>query len=519
MDYHPITAVWEITFACNMRCKHCGSSCEGFLPDELTTREALELCKDIGKLGLKYLTISGGEPFLREDWHLIAAGLRQNNVIPVVITNGWFIDEDIIDKAFEARVSNIAISLDGLRENHDFMRRPGSFDRIMKALDLLKAKGMSSSIVTSLNKNNIKELPQLKELLVQKGVDSWQMQIAVAMGNLLNHRHLILEPHQVDTVIDFAYRTNLEGNLMVYLADCVGYYNLKEVEVRKMVNPGNKSYDGFWRGCPAGKNSFGIRCNGNIIGCTSIRDDSYIEGNVRDIPLPELWEKEDAFTWNRELTGSDLEGFCKECQYAYHCLGGCTNVKITMENSLYQNRYCSYRVSAEKELADIEKIIDPDSLIAKGKNYISDGQYQFAEFCFNRAYRLDPQNRETVDYLGFIYFQLENYEKCQEFNHISLTLSPDNPYALKGLGNCLVKMGDTDEGIAYLKKSIELASEDFTDCFHDLAAIYYNRQQFPEALEILEQGRKKSPHFARQSQEFYRLIKEKNRRESPSLHV
>jgi len=519
MEYQPITAVWEITFACNMRCKHCGSSCEGFLPDELTTGEALKLCQDIGKLGLKYLTISGGEPFLREDWHIIADGLRKNNVIPVVITNGWFIDEDIIDKAFKARVSNIAISLDGLKENHDFMRREGSFDRIMKALDLLKAKGMSSSIVTSLNKNNIQELPQLKKLLIEKGVDSWQMQIAVAMGNLLNHRHLILEPHQVDTIIDFAYQTNLEGEIMVYLADCVGYYNLKEVEVRKMLNPSNKNYDGFWRGCPAGKNSFGIRCNGNIIGCTSIRDDSYIEGNVRETPLPELWERNNAFAWNRELTGSQLQGFCKQCQYADHCLGGCTNVKITMDNTLYQNRYCSYRVSAQKEKSQIEDIIDTDTLIAKGKKYSDEGQYQFAEFYFNRVLQLDPRNREVLDYLGFIYFQLENYEKCLESNRASLQINPNNPYALKGLGNCLARMGKLEEGIEYLKKSIEIATEDFTDCYHDLAAILYNRKQYPEALEVLEQGRKKSPRFVTQSHEFYQLIKEKYHQETDTAVV
>ena len=38
------TAVWEITMGCNMRCKHCGSSCAEALPDELNTSEALEVC-------------------------------------------------------------------------------------------------------------------------------------------------------------------------------------------------------------------------------------------------------------------------------------------------------------------------------------------------------------------------------------------------------------------------------------------------------------------------------------------
>ena len=64
MTYQPMTAVWEITMGCNMRCKHCGSSCENALPDELTTEEALDLADQIADLGLTWITLSGGEPLL-----------------------------------------------------------------------------------------------------------------------------------------------------------------------------------------------------------------------------------------------------------------------------------------------------------------------------------------------------------------------------------------------------------------------------------------------------------------------
>ena len=49
------TAVWEITMGCNMRCKHCGSSCAEALPDELNTSEALEVCDQLKDLGLKVI--------------------------------------------------------------------------------------------------------------------------------------------------------------------------------------------------------------------------------------------------------------------------------------------------------------------------------------------------------------------------------------------------------------------------------------------------------------------------------
>ena len=62
-----MTCVWEVTMACNMRCKHCGSSCSNALPGELSTFEALrfiDMCKDIG---IQWISLSGGEPFVRKD--------------------------------------------------------------------------------------------------------------------------------------------------------------------------------------------------------------------------------------------------------------------------------------------------------------------------------------------------------------------------------------------------------------------------------------------------------------------
>ncbi len=94
MAYNLITAVWEITMNCNMRCKHCGSACDGPLPDELTHEEALDLCDTLGRLGLRRMTLSGGEPFTRQDWHIIAARLVQHK-ITTNVTNIEFIQSDI----------------------------------------------------------------------------------------------------------------------------------------------------------------------------------------------------------------------------------------------------------------------------------------------------------------------------------------------------------------------------------------------------------------------------------------
>ena len=75
-QYFPKYAVWELTFACNMRCRHCGSGAGGVRNrrhGELSTERALELCDELAALGNERITLSGGELLLRRDWDQIAA--------------------------------------------------------------------------------------------------------------------------------------------------------------------------------------------------------------------------------------------------------------------------------------------------------------------------------------------------------------------------------------------------------------------------------------------------------------
>src|SRR5450755_1803207 len=53
----PIYAVWEITLACDLACRHCGSRAGRERPDELTTAEALDLIAQMGRLGVKEVSV------------------------------------------------------------------------------------------------------------------------------------------------------------------------------------------------------------------------------------------------------------------------------------------------------------------------------------------------------------------------------------------------------------------------------------------------------------------------------
>lgn len=503
MKYKPLTAVWEITMGCNMRCKHCGSICETSLPDELTTDEALRLCDDLGKLGLKTITLSGGEPTTRKDWYQIAKRLSDNGIIPTMITNGWLIDEEILDKAKESKINTIAISIDGLKETHDYMRKEGSFEKSMKAFELMKKKGIPSSVITTINNKNINELPMLMDILIEKGVCAWQLQFGLPMGNLSKNYELVITPEKIDSIIDFAYENKDNKYIDIFFADCIGYYNYKEVEIRKSTSKGRS----LWTGCGAGKSNFGILHNGDIAACTSIRNKEFIEGNVRKRSIYEIWTSPNAFKWNREMKKSKLDGFCSKCVYGDICLGGCANTRLCTGNDIYkENRYCSYHNAIQKVKQQIANITEINEMYSQAEKFVEKKQYQIAGLLIEKLLESTPDNIDALNLHGYINYMLKNYEISRDANEKILKIDNDNICANKGLGLCLVKLGQFEEGLVYLKRSMDLTDENFMDPFYDTAIILIENNQKNEAAKVLSRAKEKSQKFYEENKVLYASV-------------
>ncbi len=86
--WRPIYAVWEITLRCDLACRHCGSRAGRERPEELSTAEALDLVDQMADLGVKEVTLIGGEAYLREDWTDIARAVRARGMQCSITTGG-----------------------------------------------------------------------------------------------------------------------------------------------------------------------------------------------------------------------------------------------------------------------------------------------------------------------------------------------------------------------------------------------------------------------------------------------
>ena len=335
--YRPHTAVWELTLACNFKCIHCGGTAGTSRKNELTFEEIKTIAADLKRIGFPRVTLIGGEPFLRKDWYEIAQVVKDTGLELTYVTNGSLFpdDADLTAKVIEVKPSTLAFSLDGgTPETHDYIRGNyrGSFTKIMQSLELFRHTGIQLAIITTVNKLNLKELPLIRDLISGEDI-VWQIQICNKNGSRFNKDFFLSKEEYIQTA-EFIHNTAKQyPNFKITGADDVGYlsskYPLSVVNSR------------CWDGCNAGRRTIGIQSNGDIKGCDSLPD-SYVEGNIRERSLYDIWLDPKSFPYTRNFDKSQLKGCCAKCPHGEICKGGCVDIANSISGHAFENDYCLF---------------------------------------------------------------------------------------------------------------------------------------------------------------------------------
>lgn len=330
MGYQLKCAIWEITLRCNLRCSHCGSWAGLPRSNELNTQECFRLCEELAELGCEDVSFMGGEPFLRKDWFSIAQCVKNLGMNLNIVSNGTILEKHI-EKICQLEPKVVGISLDGLKESHEKIRGRGTFEKTVRALELLREKGVQTTVITAVSKINFKDLLEMKNLLYKEGIN-WQIQVAMPLGNFQKEQMLSKEEFYATAL--FIAKERIENsfkNLPVVGAHCYGYYS--------KILPGCS-----WEGCSAGISSIGITSEGGIVGCLSMGNDRCIEGNIREKSLKEIWEYPNSFPYNRKFDKNQLGPNCKNCKYGNICKGGCNAMSYTLTGKFNNDPYCFYNI-------------------------------------------------------------------------------------------------------------------------------------------------------------------------------
>ena len=336
-NYKLNSVVWEITWKCNANCIHCGSDCiSKEKPNQLTTGECLEIIKDLYRIGAKKVTLSGGDPLLREDFPILAGEIKKYGMNLGFITNGIALNDAKIKLIKELKPRAFGISIDGADEYiHDYIRgHKGCLNNALESLIKLKQVGIIPSVVTTVHKLNYPQLPRLRDMLVVIGIGAWQVQYADFIGRM--DQSCMITEAQFEKIAEFIYETQQYYGKKMYItgADVTGYMD----DLSKKIGMVN------WAGCGAGIGVLGLGSDGTVRGCLSQQIDKYIEGNIRECSLYDIWNNPNSFSYNRNFDISTLGGYCKECKYAQICKGGCYRA-ATNQSDCRCNPYCLYKIS------------------------------------------------------------------------------------------------------------------------------------------------------------------------------
>jgi len=168
----PVNGTIEVTHRCPLECAHCYNNLPVGDADarrrELSTLELCRIIDEIADAGGLWLLFTGGEIFARKDFLEIYTHAKQRGLLITLFTNGTQITAAIADYLVEWRPFSIEITLYGrTAETYERLTGiPGSFDRCMRGIRLLKERGLPlklKTVAVTINRHEISDMQRFAE--------------------------------------------------------------------------------------------------------------------------------------------------------------------------------------------------------------------------------------------------------------------------------------------------------------------------------------------------------------------
>ena len=309
----------EVTRACNLSCRHCGSDCGA---DDrsavLSLRDWREIVDRVAARFSREVTfvITGGEPLV---WpHLAELGewITRRGRAWGLVTNGMALSARRLARLEQCGLGSMTISLDGDEAAHNFLR--GNPDAYRRALAAIRLAGASSiplrDVVTCVYPGNLDRLATVAETLLTAGIPAWRLFRIFPLGRARNDAVLTLDRRQTRRMVDWIkeHRPRYARRGLRVDFSCEGWFPFS-LDRRIRSEP-------FF--CRSGINIATIRCDGVITGCDN-NGPAFFEGNIFKDDFAAVWENGFARLRRREWM---RRGICRDCRRFRHCRGGAAHL-------------------------------------------------------------------------------------------------------------------------------------------------------------------------------------------------
>lgn len=309
---------FHITGRCNLRCKHCYRT-EGDV-ETLSLEQVKEVIEQFKQLRLEYnrvhgiqakghINLTGGEPFFRADIRQILEYMGENEAHFTygILSNGSFIDDEMIELLKKTKVSFVQLSLDGNRTTHDSLRAPGDYDRVLNTAEYLEKQGIRTYISFTANRENYRHLPAVARQCRKRRITKLWSDRLVPIGNGEELSALAITP---DVIADYLKTLKrAQGNILIR-----ALYPKTQVTMNRALQ--FLCSDGAVYSCSAADSLITVDEFGTVMPCRRMPIPC---GDIRTSTLKEIYFGHKTFLRLREKY---IPKECGGCRYAYLCRGG-----------------------------------------------------------------------------------------------------------------------------------------------------------------------------------------------------
>jgi AdoMet-dependent heme synthase len=344
----PFMAIWEVTRACDLACRHCRADAQNRRnPLELNTEQGLGLIHQIADWKVPLFVMTGGDCLKREDLlTLVGECSRLGITFGLAPSVTPLLTREKLAELKEAGVHRLSISLDGADEetHDDFRGIPGTFRRTMEVLGYIRDLGIEVQINTSVGKHNLHQLPAMAELLRPFLIQMWSAFFLVPTGRAT--RELLPTALETERALEFLYETLEKGWFDVKTTEAPHF---RRVILQKMgVSPDEMEeailhhpQPGLLRaarGVNDGRGFVFISHTGDVYPSGFL---PILGGNLKQKSLSDIYR--DSWLFKLMRNTDVFEGKCGFCEYRYLCGGSRSRAHAMTGSPVASDPLCAYK--------------------------------------------------------------------------------------------------------------------------------------------------------------------------------
>ena len=266
----PWAILMDPTSACNLHCTGCWAAEYGHQMS-LTFDQLDDIITQGKELGIHFYVMTGGEPLVRKD-DIVKLAEKHNDCAFHIFTNGTLIDEEFCRKVKKVGNISFALSVEGYEETNDGRRGEGVFQKVMHAMDIMKANGLLYGVSICYTSKNIEVVTsdEFLDMLIEKGCRlAWYFHY-MPVGN--------------DAALDLLPSNEQREYMYHRVREIRGMKTGKQIFAMDFQNDAE-----FVGGCIAGgKNYLHINPNGDVEPCVFIH---YSGANIKEKSLLECLQQ------------------------------------------------------------------------------------------------------------------------------------------------------------------------------------------------------------------------------------